>query len=156
MKEKFKSTNWIIRSIEQRRETILTVATAICEKQKEFLLDKGHLIPMTMKEIANEVDVHESTISRTVNGKYIQTPNKIIELKDFFTGGIETESGEVSVEEIKLFIRTTIETEDKLKPISDQDITNRLNDLGFKISRRTVAKYRDGMGILSSSKRKRY
>ncbi len=156
LREKFKSTNWIIKSIEQRRETILKVATAICEKQKDFLLDRGHLNPMTMKEIAKEVDVHESTVSRTVNGKYMQTPNRVIELKDFFKGGIETDGGEVSVEEIKLFIRTTIETEDKTKPVSDQDITNDLNDLGYKISRRTVAKYRDSMGILSSSKRKRY
>lgn len=156
LREKFRSTNWIIKSIEQRRETIMNVATVICERQKDFLLNKGHLNPMTMKEVAKEIDVHESTVSRTVNGKYIQTPNKVIELKDFFKGGIETDKGEVSVEEIKLFIRTTIETEDKAKPVSDQDITHKLNDLGYKISRRTVAKYRDSMGIMSSSKRKRY
>lgn len=156
LKDKFKSTNWIIRSIQQRRETIFKVATAICNRQKVYLLGEGPLVPMTMKDISEEVDVHESTVSRTVNGKYIQAPDKIYELKDFFKGGIKSDSGEVSVDEIKLFIKTSIETEDKNKPLSDQNITDNLNNLGYEISRRTVAKYRTSMGILSSSKRKRF
>lgn len=156
LKDKFKNTNWIIKSIQQRRETIFKVATAICNKQKDFLLGKGSLVPMTMNDISVEVDVHESTVSRTVNGKYLQAPDRIYELKDFFKGGIKSDRGEVSVDEIKLFIKTSIETEDKNKPLSDQNITDSLNNLGYKISRRTVAKYRTSMGILSSSKRKRY
>lgn len=156
LREKFQSTNWIIKSINQRRETVLKVAKAICEIQKDFLLDRGHLKPLTMKELAAKVGVHESTVSRTVNGKYLQMPNRVMELKEFFKGAIETDKGEVSIEEIKLFIRTAIETEDKRKPLSDQYITNMLNESGYKISRRTVAKYRDSLGILSSSKRKRF
>lgn len=156
LKEKFKSTNWIIRSINQRRETILKVATAICEKQKDFLINNSHLIPMTMKEIANELEIHESTVSRTVNGKYIQTPKKVLELKEFFKGGFIKDETAVSVDEIKLYIKTVIEAEDKNKPISDQKITDNLNNLGYEISRRTIAKYRDSMGLQSSSKRKRF
>lgn len=156
LKDKFRSTNWIIKSIEQRRETIYKVATAIINKQKDYILGKAPLVPMTMEDISKEVDVHESTVSRTVNGKYIQAPNKIYELKDFFKGGIETDTGKVSVDEIKLFIKTSIETEDKKNPLSDQDITDKLNNLGYQISRRTVAKYRSSMNILSSTKRKRY
>lgn len=156
LKDKFKSTNWIIKSINQRRETILKVSKAICEKQKDYLVSNSHLKPMNMKEIANELEIHESTVSRTVNGKYIQTPQRVMELKEFFVGGFVKDEEEVSTDEIKLYIKTAIETEDKRKPISDQKITNNLNKLGYEISRRTVAKYRDSLGILSSSKRKRF
>lgn len=156
LKDKFKNTNWIIKSILQRRDTILKVSKAICENQKDYLINNSHLKPMTMSDIAKELDIHESTVSRTVNGKYIQTPTKIIELKEFFKGGLVKDDEEVSVEEIKLYIKTAIESENKKKPISDQKITDNLNNLGYQISRRTVAKYRDLMGIQSSSKRKRF
>lgn len=156
LKTKFKSTNWIINSINQRRETILKVSREICNFQRDYLLNKGYIKPMTMVEIADKIEVHESTISRTVNGKYIQTPSKVIELKDFFKGGLTKNDQEVSTDEIKIYIKTEIEGENKKKPISDQDITDKLNELGYEISRRTVAKYRDQMGILNSSKRKRF
>lgn len=156
LKDKFKETSWIIKSINQRRETILKVATAICQIQKDYFVHNSYLVPMTMGDVASIVNVHESTISRTCNGKYIQTPNRVIELKEFFSTGMETVDGTVSVEEIKLYIKTAIEAEDKHKPISDQKITDDLNALGYKISRRTVQKYRDSLGILGSSKRKRF
>lgn len=156
LKDKFKETNWIIRSLRQRGETILKVSGALCHIQKDFLLSKGPLKPLTMKELANKLDLHESTISRTCNGKYIQTPNKVMELKEFFTRGLTSDQGLVSANELKLYIKTAIKTEDKRKPLSDQKITDELNALGYNISRRTVQKYRDEMGILSSTKRKRF
>ncbi|MDO5028350.1 MAG: RNA polymerase factor sigma-54 [Bacillota bacterium] len=156
LREKFKETNWIIRSLKQRRQTILQVAELLCQSQKDYLLNKGPLKPLTMSQIASKLDLHESTISRSCNGKYIQTPSRLMELKDFFTTGLESDQGLVSVDQIKLYIRTAIGAEDKKKPLSDQKITDDLNALGYKISRRTVQKYRDEMEILSSTKRKRF
>lgn len=156
LKDKFKETNWIIRSLKQRGTTILKVAEALCLIQKDFLLKQGPLKPLTMKELANKLNLHESTISRTCNGKYIQTPSKVMELKEFFTTGLTSDQGLVSANELKLYIKTAIKTEDRNKPLSDQKIADDLNALGYKISRRTVQKYRDEMGILSSTKRKRF
>lgn len=156
LKDKFKETNWIIRSLRQRSETILKVTEALCHIQKDFLLKQGPLKPLTMKDLANELDLHESTISRTCNGKYLQTPSKIMELKEFFTTALTSDQGLVSANELKLYIKTAIKTEDKSKPLSDQKITDDLNALGYNISRRTVQKYRNEMGILSSTKRKRF
>lgn len=155
---KLEAALWLIRSIEQRRMTLYKVVHAIVEYQKEFF-EKGirYLKPLTLKDIANRVGVHESTVSRATNGKYVQTPRGIFELKFFFTSGVNSVFGEgISSESIKQAIREIIEGEDPYKPISDQKITDILNSRGINISRRTVAKYRDELGIPSSSKRKRY
>lgn len=156
LKEKIKSSNWVIKSIEQRRGTILAVATAICDIQRDFLIKRGHLLPMTLSDIANRIEMHESTVSRSVNGKYIQTPFGVFELRDFFKSSIESGDSNVSSEEIKSFIKEAIDAEDKKKPLSDQVITDRLSSLGYKISRRTVSKYREALDYPSSSKRKRF
>lgn len=148
----------IIKSIEQRRDTIMKVVKAILEFQYDFFEHgKIHLKPLTLKEVADHVEVHESTVSRAVNGKYMQCPNGIYELKFFFQSGVSSSYGEgVSSSSIQSMIKTMIEKENPKKPYSDQFITNELKKTGINISRRTVAKYRDELNIPSSSKRKRF
>ncbi|MBA1334861.1 MAG: RNA polymerase sigma-54 factor RpoN [Firmicutes bacterium] len=155
---KLEAALWLIRSIEQRRMTLYKVVNAIVEYQKDFFLNGiRHLKPLTLKDIANKVGVHESTVSRATNGKYVETPRGIFELKFFFTSGVNSVFGEeISSESIKEVIKEMIDGEDPYKPVSDQKITDILNSRGINISRRTVAKYRDELGIQSSSRRKRY
>ncbi len=148
----------IIKSIEQRRNTIYKVCKAIIEYQYEFF-EKGllYLKPLNLKDIADEVEVHESTVSRAVNGKYIQCPNGLFEIKYFFQSGVKGASGEgVSSESVKIVIKEMIDGENTKKPLSDQFITDELKRKGINISRRTVAKYRDELNIPPSSKRKRF
>ena len=148
----------IIKSIEQRRNTIYRVCKAIVEYQFDFF-EKGllYLRPLNLKDIADDIEVHESTVSRAVNGKYIQCPNGLFEIKYFFQSGVKGASGEgVSSESVKSVMKDMIEKEDAKKPLSDQYIADVLNKTGINISRRTVAKYRDELNIPPSSKRKRF
>ena len=159
LQEKQGDFQWIQRSLEQRKETLLKVSMKIVEKQKDFFL-KGpaHLNPMTMREVAEELEVHESTVSRTVREKYMQTPAGTYELKSFFTSSVQTtENDQASSQKVKAAIQDFIKGENKQKPISDQEIAELLKEQeGMVVSRRTVAKYRDQLGIPSSSKRKRF
>lgn len=158
LKEKLAQALWIIRSIEQRRMTIYNVVKSILKFQKDFF-EKGEkaLKPLTLKEVADDINMHESTVSRAVNGKYMQTPRGLFELKYFFSSGLSTNKGQdISSTSIKAIIKEIIEGEDPKKPLSDQNISDILKKRGIKISRRTVAKYRDEMGIPSSSIRRRY
>lgn len=155
---KLNSAMWLIKSIEQRRQTIYNVVRAIVHYQIDFF-EKGrkYLKPLTLKQIADEVGIHESTVSRAINGKYMQCPRGVFEIKFFFTSGVSSRSGEgIASESIKSMINEMIQNEDPRKPLSDQIISDRLKKKGIKISRRTVAKYRDEMNILPSSKRKRF
>ncbi|MBN2225498.1 MAG: RNA polymerase factor sigma-54 [Deltaproteobacteria bacterium] len=157
IKDRIKSATWLIKSIQQRQRTLYRVACSIVEHQKGFL-DKGvgFLKPMVLREVAEDVGVHESTVSRVTNGKYIHTPRGVFELKYFFTGRIYFANGEdKSVESVKERIREIIAHEDEKKPVSDQKITQALGREGITVARRTVAKYREMLGILSSSSRKR-
>ena len=154
--EKFKSARWVIESIEQRRKTIRRVAECIVKKQRRFL-DKGieYLQPCTLKEIAAEIEMHESTISRVTANKYIDTPRGIFELKFFFTGEIQTKDNEsLSSRSLKAKIKELIEAEDKQHPLSDMKIAKHFLAQGTHIARRTVAKYRETLKILPSSSRK--
>lgn len=156
--DKFNSAIWLIKSIEQRRQTIYNVVTAVVEHQKDFL-DKGpkYLKTLTLKQIADVLGVHESTVSRSINGKYMQTPRGVYEIRYFFSSGVAGRDGEgLSSNSIKTFIKEIIDGEDPKKPYSDQEMVEILSKRGIEISRRTVAKYREGMNILSSSKRRRY
>lgn len=156
--DKFNSAIWLIKSIEQRRQTIYNVVTAVVEHQKDFL-DKGpkYLKTLTLRQIADVLGVHESTVSRSINGKYIQTPRGVFEIRYFFSSGVAGRDGEgLSSNSIKTFIKEIIDGEDPKKPYSDQEMVEILSERGIEISRRTVAKYREGMNILSSSKRRRY
>jgi RNA polymerase sigma-54 factor len=131
---------------------------AIVEYQREFF-DQGvmYLKTMTLKNIADKVNVHESTVSRAINGKYVQTNRGVYEIKYFFTSGIDNQTGDgISSESIKKMLKNLIDKENHNHPISDQYIADILAKEGLAISRRTVAKYRDELGIASSSKRKRY
>lgn len=152
------AAQWLIKSIEQRKTTLYNVVQAILEYQIEFF-DKGimYLKTMTLKSIADKINVHESTVSRAINGKYVQTNRGTFEIKYFFSSGIENQTGDgISSESIKKMLKNLIDKENQKHPISDQNIADILAKEGLMISRRTVAKYRDELGILSSSKRKRY
>lgn len=157
LNQKFNSAMWIIRSIEQRRNTIKKVIESIIKFQKEFfLVGEKSLKPLTLKDIAKDIGMHESTISRATNGKYVQTPRGLYELKFFFSSGLESYDGEVSSVSIKKILKEIIDSEDPKKPYSDSNLSDILAQRGIKISRRTVAKYRDELNIPSSSMRKRY
>lgn len=156
--KKLQSALRLIKSIEQRRNTIYKVVEAILEHQYDFF-EKGpiHLRTLTLKEIANKIGVHESTVSRATSGKYIQCPTGLFELKYFFQSGVSSSRGDgVSAESIKIVLKEMIEKEPKGKPLSDQVISLEFDKIGVKISRRTVAKYRTELGIPSTSKRKKY
>ncbi|GMG96355.1 RNA polymerase factor sigma-54 [Tepidimicrobium xylanilyticum] len=157
LSEKLNAAMWIIRCIEQRRATIYNVVESILKFQREFF-EKGEkaLKPLTLKEVADDINMHESTVSRATSGKYVQTPRGLFELKYFFSSSLSTNKGEVSSTSIKAVIKEIIDGEDPKKPYSDQKISDILKKKGINISRRTVAKYRDELGIPSSSIRKRY
>ncbi|PLR85370.1 RNA polymerase sigma-54 factor [Bacillus canaveralius] len=158
LQEKKQDYYWILKSLEQRKETLLKVTMKIVEKQQGFF-KKGRegLKPLIMKEISDELGIHESTVSRAVREKYAQTPFGTMELKSFFTSTIQTVSSEnTSSAQVKSKIEAYVAAENKQKPLSDQEIVARLQEEGMIVSRRTVAKYRDQLGIASSSKRKRY
>jgi RNA polymerase sigma-54 factor len=158
--DKVQDYQWILKAIEQRRETLTRVISKIVEKQTVCLLrGMQYLEPMTMKEIASELDIHESTVSRAVREKYIQTPLGTFSLKSFFTSTIQTVADDESTSstQVKNEISNLIEQENKEKPLSDQDIVGLLKEnKGIVVSRRTIAKYREQLGIQSSSKRKRF
>jgi len=159
LEEKMGSAIWLIRSIEQRRMTLYKVANAIVEFQKEFL-DNGVacLKPLTLREIAEIVDVHESTVSRATNNKYMQTPQGLFELKFFFSTGIHAYGGEekVSARSIKHILEEIVASEDPMQPLSDEAIAKIIQSKGIRISRRTVAKYRQELGIAATMSRRRY
>lgn len=155
VKSKIEAAYWLIKSIEQRRETIKKVTEVIVKHQIDFFDKDENLKPLSLKNIAEETNLHESTISRALNGKYAQTPKGLFELKYFLVRGLCTSYGDsVSVDTMKQKIKNLIDNEDKKKPYSDQQLADMLTASGVKISRRTVTKYREEMGIESSSKRK--
>jgi len=156
--EKLRSAQWLIRAIEQRRKTIIRVTDCIVEKQREFF-EKGvaHLKPMILRDVAESVGMHESTISRVTTNKYVHTPQGLFELKYFFNSSIRRVADEdIASESVKQAIKKIIDEENKKKPLSDQAIVKILKEKeGIQIARRTVAKYREMLGILASSKRKK-
>jgi RNA polymerase sigma-54 factor len=158
VQEKLKSANWLIQTIEQRRRTMIKVMESIVEAQIEFF-EKGPqaLRPLTLQDVAERIGMHESTVSRVTTNKYVQTPRGVFPLKYFFSSGLETESGESVSSRMAIDrIRELIEKEDKKKPLSDQKIAELLRKEGLKVARRTVAKYRERLGILSARYRKEF
>jgi RNA polymerase sigma-54 factor len=155
---KLRSAQWLIRSIEQRRKTIAKVTECIVEKQRDFFdLGIEHLKPMILRDVADSVGMHESTISRVTSNKYVHTPRGIFELKYFFNSAIKRGSQEdIASESVKQAIKKIVDAENPKNPFSDQKIVELLAQQDIDIARRTVAKYRDMLGILSSSKRKKY
>ena len=158
IQDKLRSAQWLIRSIDQRRKTIVKVTECIVEKQQGFF-DKGieYLKPMILRDVAETVGMHESTISRVTSNKYVHTPRGTFELKYFFNSAIRRDhQNDIASESVKQAIKTIIGGEDSKAPLSDQRIVEILGQDDIKIARRTVAKYREMLGILSSSKRKKY
>lgn len=157
--DKMRQAMWLIKSIHQRQRTLYKVTTSIIKFQRDFL-DKGitNLKPMVLKDVAEDIGMHESTVSRVTTNKYVHTPRGIFELKYFFNSGVKKSEGDdIAAEAVKTAIKKLVESEDKRNPLSDQDIAKRLSESGnIKIARRTVAKYREAIQIAPSSKRRRY
>src|SRR5215831_1394068 len=156
VKDKFRSALWLIKSVDQRQKTIQKVANSIINFQREFL-DHGieYLRPLVLRDVANDIGMHESTVSRVVNNKYMHTPQGVFELKYFFHSGISSSYGDsVSSVTIKQRIRKIIENEDPRKPLSDSKIVSILQKEGLMLARRTIAKYREELKIPTSNQRK--
>lgn len=157
IKETLNNAFYLIKAIEQRKKTLQQVVEYIVGYQKDFFKHGiKHLKPLRLKDVAENLEIHESTVSRATNGKFADTPRGIYELKYFFSGSLDKGDGEIATLGIKQRIYDMIEKEDTSKPLSDQQIADILQKEGITISRRTVAKYRDEGNIPSSSKRKRY
>jgi len=157
MKDHLQEAKWFIKSLQGRNETLLRVAKCIVKKQIAFL-EQGAIAmkPMVLRNIAEELELHESTISRVTTQKYMHTPNGIMEFKYFFSSHVSTVGGgECSATAIRAFIKELIAGEPLNKPLSDEKISIILKEKGIKVARRTVAKYREAMSIASSSQRKR-
>jgi RNA polymerase sigma-54 factor len=156
LQEKVRAATWLIKSIQQRQQTLMKVTQSIFKVQQEFL-DHGvsHLKPMVLRDVAEDIHMHESTVSRATANKYVHTPQGLYELKFFFQSGLRSGSGEdVASESVKEKIRNIIAAEDPRAPFSDQHIATALSSDAIDIARRTVAKYREAMGILPSSRRR--
>ncbi len=156
IQDKLRSALWLIRSIHQRQRTLYKVTSSIIKFQKEFLENGvSHLKPMVLRDIAEDINMHESTISRVTTNKYVQTPRGLFELKFFFNARVPAGNREgLTSEAVKEEIRKMVSTEDPRKPLSDQIITDQLNKNNIQIARRTVAKYREILGILPASRRR--
>lgn len=158
IRDKIRAGKFLIKSLHQRQQTILNIAREIVKRQREFM-EKGvaYLKPLTMVQVAEVVGVHETTVSRAVSGKYMETPQGIFEMKYFFTSGIQTASGEgMSNTSVKDMIADIFKSEDASKPLSDQEVVQMLHAKGIVIARRTVAKYRSELNILPSNLRRVY
>ena len=157
IQDKLRSALWLIKSIHQRQQTLYKVTTSIFKFQRDFL-EKGvtHLKPMILRDVADDIGMHESTVSRVTTNKYVHTPRGIFELKYFFNSSIQQVEGlDIAAEAVKTHIKKLIDTEDPRKPLSDQDLVASLKRANIAVARRTVAKYREMMNIPSSSHRRR-
>lgn len=157
IQSRMRAAVWLIKSIHQRQQTLFKVTTSIVKFQRAFF-DEGllHLKPLVLKDVADDIEMHESTISRVTTNKFMHTPRGIFELKFFFNSGIhQLEGGGVASESVKMLLKKVIDGEDLKSPLSDQEIAEKLKAHNIDIARRTVAKYRESLGILPSSRRKR-
>lgn len=157
LEDKFRSALWLLKSVEQRRQTLTKVAKSLCKFQREFL-DKGlaYLKPLVLKDVAEDIGMHESTVSRVTTNKYVHTPQGVFELKFFFHSGLESRDGDaMSSVSVKEIIRKAVLAENAHKPLTDQQLAKLLEDKGIRIARRTIAKYRQELHILPAGRRKR-
>ena len=156
--EKRRYAEWIIKTIEQRRRTMIKVMDAIVHEQKEFF-EHGAIAlrPLTLQQVATQIDMHESTVSRVTKQKYCQTPRGVFPLKYFFSAGLDSHEGDdVAAKAVKVMIQEIVAKEDAARPFSDKRIVEMLSERGLKIARRTVAKYREQLGILNARMRKTF
>jgi RNA polymerase sigma-54 factor len=157
LEEKFRSAVWLVKGIEQRRQTLMKVSKSLCMFQRDFL-DKGlaYLNPLVLKDVADDISMHESTVSRVTTNKYIHTPQGVFELKFFFHSGLKSFQGDaMSSVSVKDTIRKMVGAEDTRKPVTDQQLVAMLGDKNINIARRTVAKYRQELHIPPASRRRR-
>jgi len=146
----------IIKGIEQRRDNLYRIVETLVQYQGDFLRKgKQYLKPLRMRDVAEKVNLHESTVSRIVSNKFAQTPIGMIPLKSFFSTKVSSDNGEISKENVKFFIKELVENEDKRKPLSDEAISKILKEKGINVARRTVAKYREELNIPDSRLRRR-
>ena len=157
LKDNLQEARWFLKSLEGRNETLLKVATKIVEHQQGFLeYGEQGMKPLVLSDIAQDIDMHESTVSRVTTRKYMHTPRGIFELKYFFSSHVSTDSGgECSSTAIRAHIKKLVQEENRKKPLSDSKITSILAEEGINVARRTVAKYRESMAIAPSNERKR-
>ncbi|MBE3519887.1 MAG: RNA polymerase factor sigma-54 [Firmicutes bacterium] len=156
LKRKFKEALNLLRSIEQRRRTVIRVMETIVRHQREFFeRGFGQMKPMTLKDVADELGIHQSTVSRAVSGKYVDTPFGVVPVKVFFANKVNSDAP-VSSDSVKRMIQALVKEEDPRKPLSDMEIAEKLKTKGIKVSRRTVAKYREMLGIPSSARRRKH
>ncbi len=158
LRKNLSNATWLIDAVEQRKRTLLRVINAVIDEQREFF-DYGPeaLKPLPMKTIADRLGIHVATVSRAVSEKYLMTPRGIVALRSFFSGGLATDSGEdVSANAVRASIEELINNEDKASPLSDEAMVKILNDKGIDIARRTVAKYRDQLGIPTARMRRQF
>jgi RNA polymerase sigma-54 factor len=158
LRKNLSNASWLIDAVEQRRRTLLRVINAVIDEQREFF-DYGPeaLKPLPMKTIADRLGIHVATVSRAVSEKYLMTPRGVVPLRSFFSGGLATDSGEdVSANAVRAGIEEMINGEDKANPLSDEAMVKILNEKGIDIARRTVAKYRDQLGIPTARMRKQF
>jgi len=152
------NAQWLIDAVGQRRKTLLRVLERVIEHQRDYF-DYGpeSLKPLPMSQVADELGIHVATVSRAVADKHVQTPRGVVPLRGFFTGGLQTESGEdMSYDAVKAALKEVVEGEDKAKPLSDEALVRELKQRGIEIARRTVAKYRAQLGIPSARLRKQF
>jgi RNA polymerase sigma-54 factor len=157
LEDKFRSAVWLMKSIEQRRQTLLKVAKSLCKFQRDFL-DRGlpYLRPLVLKDVAEDIGMHESTVSRVTTNKYMHTLQGVFELKFFFHSGLDSFGGDaMSSISVKDIIKKAVAAEDARNPLTDQQLVMLLEGKGIKIARRTVAKYRQELRIAPASRRKR-
>ena len=155
--EKLKQAEWALQCISRRESTLQQVAECIVCRQHIFFKEPhGQLVPLRLADVAEELGIHESTVSRAVKEKYLQCDRGVFPLHTFFSKAMAAEGETVSADSIRDRLKTIIEEEDKKKPLSDRELTEKLVDEGIQISRRTVAKYREAMGIAGASGRKEY
>jgi RNA polymerase sigma-54 factor len=158
IKRKMNAAQWLIESIEQRRNTLTKVTTAIIEHQHRFLEEGPEAIePLKMQQIADKVGVHVTTVSRAVDDKWIQTPRGLYPLKRFFVGGTTSDDGEeIAWDAVRIKLQELVDKEDKQSPLSDDDLVKLLKGAGLNVARRTVTKYRQKMNIPSSRQRREW
>ncbi len=158
IKEKILSAKWLLRNIHQRHETLFRIVTLITEKQREFFINpSGKLIPLTMKQVSEELEVHESTVARAVSGKYIETPRGLLLLRSFFTSALGSDQGvEISSRTVRDLLEQIIKSENKQKPLSDDSIAKKIQEKGIQCARRTVAKYRGELNLGNAHQRRKF
>ncbi|MFB5191292.1 RNA polymerase factor sigma-54 [Alicyclobacillus fastidiosus] len=157
LRQHLQSASWLNHCLEKRQATVLRVAGAIVSRQQAFFeAGPRALEPMTLRQIAEQLELHESTISRAVRGKYMDTPQGVLEFKYFFTAELKAEGGAISTQAAKQWIRNLIAEEDATRPLSDEELAKRLREQGIPLARRTVAKYREELNIPTSKQRRRY